>query len=91
MIEALARGHLALEQINYYLFAGVRHVDGRAEWCSPAVRDGDWHKSVYTEQFLSQVLSANGLDVVTTVFDTPGRAPRPATNLKIIARKRTTI
>lgn len=88
MIEALKNGHLALEQINYFLFAGVRHLDGRSEWCSPAVRDSDWHKSVYTEQFLAQVLAANGLEVVTTILDTPGRAPRPATNIKIIARKR---
>lgn len=88
MIEGLASGHLGLEQINYFLFAGVRHVDGRAEWCSPAARDQDWHKSVYTGPFLSQALSANGLEVVTTIFDTPGRGPRPAANMKVIARKR---
>ena len=87
MAEALANGHLGLEQINYFLFSGVRQVDGRAEWCTPAVREDDWHKSVYTEGFLSQVLAANGLEVVTMVLDTPGRGPRAATNIKVIARK----
>jgi predicted SAM-dependent methyltransferase len=69
MAEAYRVGKLSMSDLNYLMFAGVNWAEGRSDWCSEKVTEHDWHKSIYTKELISQILTKNNFEVQYVFFD----------------------
>jgi hypothetical protein len=68
-LEAHRRGKITLAALNYLLFAGVSWLEGQSAWNTPEVHEADWHRSVFTVEFLSQALLAQGCEILSVQLD----------------------
>jgi ubiquinone/menaquinone biosynthesis C-methylase UbiE len=70
----------SLNQLNYMLFAGIGWTDGIS-------RDHDWHKSIYTIEYLTQELLKNNVQIIDSKFNSHINAGEGNLNLYIIGEK----
>lgn len=69
-----------LSQINYMMFAGIGWTDGIS-------RDHDWHKSIYSIDYISKQLQQNYVETIYTRFDSHQNVTNGNLNLHIIGKK----
>lgn len=69
-----------LSRLNYMMFAGIGWTDGTS-------RDHDWHKSIYSIEYLSEELNKNHVNVVSNKFDSHQNAGEANLNLYLIGKK----
>lgn len=67
-------------QLNYMMFAGIGWTDGIS-------RDHDWHKSIYSIEYLSEELKNNHVNIISTRFDSYSNVTNGNLNLYIIGKK----
>jgi ubiquinone/menaquinone biosynthesis C-methylase UbiE len=70
----------SLSQLNYMLFAGVGWTDGIS-------RDHDWHKSIYTTEYLTSELLKNNVKVIDSKYNSHIDVGSGNLNLYIIGEK----
>lgn len=69
-----------LYRLNYMMFAGIGWTDGIS-------RDHDWHKSIYSIDYLSKELNSNNVKIIHTKFDSYSEVTNGNLNLYIIGKK----
>jgi hypothetical protein len=79
-IKAFNNNKWNLEKINYMMFAGIGWTDGVS-------RDQDWHKSIYTIEFLTEQLKKNNISIISTNFDSHENTSTGNLNLHILGKK----
>jgi len=69
-----------LYQLNHMMFAGIGWTDGIS-------RDHDWHKSIYSIDYLSKELNRNNVKIIHTKFDSYSEVTNGNLNLYIVGKK----
>jgi hypothetical protein len=69
-------GKWSLEIFNFMLFAGIGWTDGIS-------REQDWHKSIYTIEYIKEQLLSNNIKIINTHYDSYENAGNSNLNLYI--------
>jgi ubiquinone/menaquinone biosynthesis C-methylase UbiE len=79
-ILAFANKKWDIAKLNYMLFAGIGWTDGIS-------RDHDWHKSIYTTEYIVEQLKKNNVKIISIYYDSHINVTNGNLNLKIIGEK----
>ena len=79
-IEAFLNNKWDISKLNYMLFAGIGWTDGTS-------RDHDWHKSIYTTDYVCSELEKNSLKIISKKYDSHKDTTNGNLNFTILGQK----
>jgi len=69
ILEAFTQSKIHIEDLNYYLFAGVSWENGSAEWDTNKTTTFDWHRCCFSYDALSILFNNAGLSIAGVELD----------------------